>query len=334
MEILLFNSILNIRKNKNIAPQIKFHNYHFWVLEKLRNFRFLVRTEYILRGLRWKLFFNKFDIIFFIDPNQYYLLPYLSNKHKLVYLLRDPSVLMDKRNYVKELPIIRKANAILAVSDNLCSYYFLKYYKYIPNNVHLWSNTVDLELWDYDHWKIYRKESQRPVIGLAGNINYVIDIELLIYIASELTEYDFEFAGKLELNESEKSQMKKLLSLPNVRHLGFIPFNKFPQIVINWSIGIVAAKPDHEFAKYLNNNKQYQYLAMGKPFVSYSLNADYKEFEDMVFIAKDKKDYIVKIRHAINKSNDIKSFESGIRISRKHSASVRAEEFIRILKKL
>ena len=56
------------------------------------------------------------------------------------------------------------------------------------------------------------------------------------------------------------------------------PINEFPQIVINWDIGLVAAKPEHEFARYLNNNKQYQYLALGKPFVSYRFNSEYSRF--------------------------------------------------------
>ena len=43
------------------------------------------------------------------------------------------------------------------------------------------------------------KQKARPLIGLAGNITYVIDIELLLFIVTSLPEYDFEIAGKLDM---------------------------------------------------------------------------------------------------------------------------------------
>jgi hypothetical protein len=334
LEILMYNSVLNLLKKKNITSQIKFHFHHFWVVEKVRVFRPFVIFEHFTRSFRWKRFFEQFEVIFLIDPNQYYLLSYISSKNKLIYLLRDPSVLQGKKNYSRELPIIRRANAILGISENLCSYYFLKYYEFIPENVHLWSNTVDLRLWNYDRWKNYIKENKRPKIGLAGNINYVTDLGLLNYLAKKLPQYDFEIAGKIELSNSENNQMKELLLLPNVTHLGFIPFNEFPSIVINWDVGIVAAKTDHEYAKYLNNNKQFQYLAFGKPFVSFRFNADYSAFEDFVFLADDKFDFAEKIKSAIHFAENKSIIPRAIKIASEQSSQQRANQFLEIIRNL
>jgi hypothetical protein len=334
LEILMYNSVLNLRKKKNKSDRIKTHNYHFWVVEKLRKLRSLVLLEYFLRRPKWKEFFSSYEIILFIDSNQYFLLPYLSDRNKLIYLVRDPSVLQDQSNYFKELPIIKRANAILGISENLCFFYFSKYYGFIPNNVHLWPNTVDTTLWNYNSLKVFKREKNRPVIGLAGNINYVIDIELLIYLANNLPEYDFELAGKIDLNEKENLQMTKLLMNSNVKHLGFIPYNDFPSTVINWDIGLVAAKADNEYANYLNNNKQYQYLALGKPFVSYRYNADYSVFEDLVFIATDKVDFVEKIKMALNKSTENNVVERGIKIASELSSERRARQFLEIAENL
>jgi hypothetical protein len=334
LDILMFNSILNLGRAKILSPHIKFYNYHFWIVEKLRKFKIFPAIEYFLRYIKWKLFFSRYEVIFFIDPNQYYLLPYLNKKHKLLYLLRDPSVLLDPRNFQKELPIIKRANAILGISENLCTYYFEKYYGFIPENVHLWPNTVDMKLWDYNRWENFIISKSRPLIGLAGNITYVIDIELLIYIIKNLQEYDFEIAGKLELNETEKIAISQLLSLPNVKHLGFIYYDLFPATVINWDVGIVAAKTNHEFALYLNNNKQYQYLALGKPFVSYRFNSDYRQFEDLVFIASDREDFVEKIKMALNKTKEKNITEKAIGIASKQSSESRAKQFIEIAKNL
>lgn len=330
LNILLFNSILNIREKKNISNRIKFFYYHFWTVEKLRSLKVFSFLEYCFRFIKWRSFFNEYEVVFFLDPNQYYLLSYLNKNQKLIYLVRDPSVLQDQNNFRRELPILKRANLILGISKNLCSSYFEKYYGFIPDKVKLWPNMVDISLWNYERWSPNIKKKLRPLIGLAGNINYVIDIELLHFVIVQLPGYDYEIAGKLELDSTEKITWDELLKLPNVTYLGLIPYNEFPKTVINWNIGLVAAKPDSEYAKYLNNNKQYQYLAMGKPFVSYNYNADYSVFEDLVFLATDKVDFVNKIRLAIKKSLDKDIIKKGIKLASEHSAENRAKQFLEI----
>lgn len=334
VDLLFYNSILNVKKEKKAPSHFSCHFYHFWILERLRHLKLLSLAEHLIRRRKWKKFFNKYEIVFFIDPNQYYLLPFLNRKQKLIYLLRDPSVLMDPRNYEKERLIISRADAILGVSSNLCTYYFKKYYGFIPETCHVWPNTVDLNLWNYERWIEYKQRKDRPIVGLAGNLTYVIDIELLVFIAKNMPDLDFQLAGKMELTGKDLMLFTDLISYPNVKYLGSIPFDSFPAIVMNWDIGLVAAKPDHEFAVYLNNNKQYQYLALGKPFVSYRLNADYKEFGEMVFLADNRNDYIQKIKSALQLSQKEEAVQKGIEVARKHSAVVRANEFLKIAKNL
>lgn len=334
LDILLFNSLLNIHKKKRISIEIKFYNYHFWVVERLRKYKVFIYLEYLMRYPKWKYFFSRYDLIFFIDPNQYYLLPYLQKKHIVVYLLRDPSVLQDISNFKKELAIINRANLILGISKNLCSYYFEKYYGVIPSNVKLWPNSVDLNLWNLQKWKDHKKPKQRDLIGLAGNINYVIDLKLLKFIAQGLPEIDLEIAGKVDLDKDEMQQWQELLSFQNVRYLGFIPYDVFPSIVVNWEVGLVAAKQDQEYARYLNNNKQFQYIALGKPFVSYSFNSDYTDFEDFVFIAETPEDYIEKIRVAIVKSKAIETSDKYMKLISNISAEKRGIQFLEIVNNL
>ena len=334
MDVLQYNSILNIRKKKNRSPGIKFFNFHFWIPEKLRGLKFLIVLEVFIRKQYWKGFFSKYDYIFLIDPNQYYLLPFLSGKHKVIYLLRDPSILLDPLSYKKEYAILKRADLVLGISQNLCEYYLRKYYDFVPSRVKLWSNTVDLELWDYENLKYGLIEKKKPLIGFAGNIDFVIDIELLLFITEKLSEYDFEIAGKTDRHSIDNNAWQKLISRDNVRYLGFIPYNEFPAVVIRWDIGLVVAKPEHEYARYLNNNKQYQYLALGKPFVTYRLNADYDDFEDMVFIAENREDYLVKIDEALERANKINARESGLRIARRNSSMERAELFLEYLKQI
>lgn len=331
LEVLLFNSIKNLTIEKKINHNIRFFYYHFWVLERLRYFNLLPLTEHFIRKPRWKRIFNRYDYIFLTDPNQYYLLPYIEDK-QIVFLLRDPNILLDSRNYKKERAIIEKADIILGISKNLCNYYLERYYGFVPEKVFYWPNTVDLNLWDYNKYRKLIKEKENPVVGLAGNINYINDLELLDYISDNHKHITFEIAGKIDLDRETEKTFKKIIDKPNVRYLGFIDYQIFPKVVINWDVGIVAAKPDIEYSKYLNNNKQYQYLALGKPFITYNLNGDYDEFDDMVFVVKNKEEFSRAIPRAIKKSKHKKSIEKGTKIARKHSADNRAQMFLNILR--
>ena len=140
--------------------------------------------------------------------------------------------------------------------------------------------------------------------------------------------------GSWILDEKDFIVWTDLLKLPNVRYIGFISYDEFPQIVINWDIGLVAAKPDHEYANYLNNNKQYQYLALGKPFVSFRYGTEYGVFEDLVYLAVDKSDYVEKIRIAVNKTKEKNVINRGIKIASEQSAGRRAKQFLEIAENL
>ncbi len=56
LDILLFNSVLNIRRKKNISDRINFFYYHFWTVEKLRNLKVFSLIEYSFRYIKWSPF--------------------------------------------------------------------------------------------------------------------------------------------------------------------------------------------------------------------------------------------------------------------------------------
>jgi hypothetical protein len=326
-DFLFFTGIKNKFKAKKTIEGPRFYSYHFWVPERFKTNKTLTYMEYRLRKDRWRKHFEKYDIIFLSDPNQYYLLEYL-NEQKVVYLLRDPNILLNKNNYAKEKAILGRADMVLAISKNLKDYYLGEYYRDYPSNVRLWSNSVDLNLWNYENVWPFKKKESSPVVGLAGNLTFVNDVELLDYLAMKRPEYRFRIAGGINLEADKLKMFEKTLTRKNVQHIGRIPIEEFPKEVINWTIGIVAGDRAHEYSKYLNNNKQYQYLALGKPFVTYNHNAGYDDFEDMVFIAKDREDFMDKIDLAIRRAKKSDCIEMGRRIAERNSAHRRAREFL------
>jgi len=326
-DFLFFTGIKNKFKTKNVIEGPNFYSYHFWVPEKFKRKSAFSLLDYKLMNRKWSKFFNKYDVLFFTDPNQYYLLPYLNNQ-KLVYLLRDPNILLNKQNYSKEKHILERANLILAISKNLADYYLKKYYDVYPSNIKIWSNSVDLNLWDFNKLIPFREKEDSTVIGLAGNLTFVNDLELLDYISEKRPEYSFRIAGGISLEGDKLKTLENILNKKNVQHIGKIPLEEFPKEVINWTVGIVAGDRNEEYSKYLNNNKQYQYMALGKPFVTFRNNAEYYDFEDMVFVAKDKEDFAEKIGLAIERAKNGNCIEKGRRIAERNSAEKRAKEFM------
>ena len=326
-DFLFFTGIKNRFKGKNIIEGPKFYSYHFWIPEKFKKKKKCSFIEYKLRGKRWRNFFKNYDIIFLSDPNQYYLLPYL-NRQKVVYLLRDPNILLNKQNYFKEKQILERTDLILAISKNLAYYYLPKHYTNYTSNIKIWSNSVDLGLWNVNKLLPLRQGGNSPIIGLAGNLTFVNDMELLDYITDKRSGYNFRLAGEVRLEGEKQKIFNKLIKKKNVNHLGRIPLEEFPKEVINWTIGIVAGDRGQEYSKYLNNNKQYQYLALGKPFVTYNHNAEYDDFGGMVFVARDKEDFVKKIDNAIQRSGMKDCIEKGRYIAQRNSAKIRASEFL------
>jgi len=333
MDVLLYNSVKNYFVKKGKVHGIRFFSYHFWIFEKLRKYRFLVTMEHLLRGGRWKHFFKEYDYIFLNDPNQYYLLSYININHKLVYLLRDPSILQNPVNYHYELLLIARANAILAISENLRTKYLRRYYNYKKENVYLWSNAVDLNMWDHTKYSQVNKSSS-PIAGMAGNINKRTDLNLLKFLLSERKNIRFEISGKLKLDPIQMELWEELLGYENLYYYGYIPFDKLPGVVSGWNVGLILESNDSEYSSYFNHNKIYQYMAMGKPFVSYEYNKGFLKFKNVAFIAQTQTDYAERLDMALEKSKLPETKFQALTFAMENSANNRAMEFLEILSEL
>ena len=330
MDVLLFNSIRNYFTPKNTEPGIRFFNYHFWVFERLRKYHFLTAMEHFIRGNRWRSFFKRYTYIFIIDPNQAYLLPYLNEQHKLIYLLRDPVILQNPLNYHAELSLLKRAKVILAISEGLKINYIKKHYGFQPEKIFLWSNAVDLGLWDHTKYHPVNR-IVNPVAGMAGNINQRTDLPLLKFLLNNLPDVQFEIAGKLNLNPSKMKLWGELLCFKNLRYIGFVPFAELPAIISKWDIGLLLESKDDEYSSYFNHNKIYQYLAMGKPFVCYDYNEHFSDFKNVGFPGRDHVEYAEMINRAIKQSKLPDTVSECLLIARENSTIKRADQFLNIL---
>lgn len=300
LEVMLFGGFKTIFNKANTTQGIRFHRYHNYLPESLLGKPGLMKIQNKLRGIYWKRFFKKFDLIFLTDPDQYIFLDYIKDQ-KLVYLIRDPNVLQSVKNYPREKAILQKAHLVLATSKNLATNYIPKYHKIEHPNVQYWPNCVDLDIWDIN--KVEKKKNEIPVLGVAGNFNAKrTDYELLEYIAEHCPDYKLQIAGKID-REQKPQFWQNLLARPNVEYLGIIPFEQLPQVVAGWDVGLITDRMD-EYASYMHHNKVYQYLAMGVPVVSLRLHGDYDSLNPYVRIEKTYTDFKFSLKTVLNENQN------------------------------
>lgn len=330
-EFLLYTGLKNKFKKKTIIKGPRFNSFYFWIPEKLRKFNLLVVLEMGIRKKFIHVFSRKFSHVFLTDPNQYYLIPLFKNKH-IIYLIRDPNVLQSNSNYFKENQLLKHAKTILATNKGLSTTYIIKYHPEFANkkDVHYWPNTVDMDIWNYVKYKHEEVQNKMPVAGIAGNFNDRTDLDLLNHITGICNNVNFILAGKNLLNQKDNKVFNKIINKNNVTYLGFVPFNELPELVIKWDIGL-AIEGYCEYTKYTHHNKIYQYLALGKPFVTLHIHNDYDDIEKMIFLAKSYDAYIKSIYEAIKLSKNEDSKQDCIQIVKANDAKKRAEQFFRVL---
>jgi glycosyltransferase involved in cell wall biosynthesis len=328
LDILLFTGLKNIIKSKITVKDIKFTTYHFWIPENYKQYNILSFIEHNLRYLYWTCKFSRYELIFFTDPNQAWLLPYIK-RSRIVYLIRDPNVLQNLNHKEYERMLLDRADIVLATSRNLAELYLKRYHGINHHNIHYWPNCVDINIWAVK--QSGTGQLSNPLIGIAGNFGLNrTDYTLLDYITTICQECDFEIAGRLEYNQS-KAFWDKMFSKTNVKYLGNIPYDELPEVVARWNVGLITDKVD-EYASFMHHNKVYQYLALGIPAVSLRIHNDYEGLYPYVYLADSYEQFVEAIYDAAEQARDTSFRDGCIAMARSNSSEVRATEFLSLVK--
>ena len=329
--ILLLNSVKSWPIDKPSNTNLKWKVYYSFTLGKLKNR--VRKIELQFKRLYWNRFIQSFDTVFLTDPNQEILLEHISEKQQLLYLIRDPNVLLSRNNEWKERNILVKNPHVFGISKALCSTYLQYYYQDLKiKKITYWPNTVDMSIWCYEKVQKNKKEKfPNKVAGVIGNLTFKTDLDLLDYITEENPEIRFEIYGKLKLEGDRLERFKKITEKENVYFGGFVPFEELPPIVLSWDLGLVIERMDMDFSAYYDANKRYQYVAMGIPFVSYHYNGECDKFGVAAYIADSKEEYSQKIREALIASVNKTLVEICLKKARENSNEVRAKHFLKLI---
>jgi glycosyltransferase involved in cell wall biosynthesis len=281
---------------------------------------------------------KNYDLIIITSPNQEFLLKSLPKRAVVIFLISDPYHLMgdieNKTIKAKTVNILKYSDIILTTSKNLGKIYLPKYFNYSnQSNVFYWPNCVNEKIWSLN---VLEEEKigpdERKVIGFAGNFMNITDVELLDLITTEFKECSFRIAGKVSF-ESHRELLDKVFAKANVEYLNFIPYDDLPKEVYTWDVCLLLDKQS-EYASYHHHNKIYQYLALGKPVVSFDYIRDYDMFRDSIYLSNDRNEYISNIKRAIEELTfDNILIESRKAIANQNSNRNRASEFMAIVNK-
>lgn len=143
-----------------------------------------------------------------------------------------------------------------------------------------------------------------PRVVYAGTLANWVDYDLLCRVAELLPDYSIILVGYIH-GLAPRGMVDKLLSHPNVYHVGYQSFSRLPFYYHRSDVGIVPYQAHNEHIRYSTPTKFLDYLAAGLPYVATRFPAA----EDMAafgVIADTPEGFAVAIRQAIADDDETK----------------------------
>lgn len=118
-----------------------------------------------------------------------------------------------------------------------------------------------------------------PIIGYVGGINSRLDFPLLHTVIQKHANVKFIFIGPIQMRESKdvfeskiQPDIRKILALPNVRHIPGIPRSIVSKHIRTFSLCIIPYDISHKFNRLSFPMKLLEYLYMGKPVLATAID--------------------------------------------------------------
>lgn len=129
---------------------------------------------------------------------------------------------------------------------------------------------------------------QKKIVFM-GVFDYRVNVKLLNYIVVNNKNLKFIFIGLI--GEKIEKKFYQIIKEKNVLYLGERKKDKLPSYLKNSNLGIIPYNTRHEFAKYSNPMKAYEYLASGLPVVSTKILALEDYPKDIVYTTDNKEEF-------------------------------------------
>ena len=123
------------------------------------------------------------------------------------------------------------------------------------------------------------RAGDKPRLGYIGALAPWLDFEALADLARRRPGWEIVLVGPVLLGVEDR--VKELTSLPNVRHLPAVSYDKLPGVLAQFSLGLIPFRYN-ELTRGVNPNKMYEYLASGLPVVTTRFSTEVEKYPDVV----------------------------------------------------
>ena len=144
-------------------------------------------------------------------------------------------------------------------------------------------------------------DSARPVFGFVGMLQECIDYDCMKAVAKAFPEGELVLVGR----SLPGVDLSSLREYPNIRFMGLVPQEELPDIIRDFHVCLNLFQ-EGRLSKDVSPLKFYEYLATGKPIVSTREPLQVLDYADVVYIAENQDDFVVKCREALQEGDPAK----------------------------
>ena len=182
-------------------------------------------------------------------------------------------------------------------------------------NCHVVKNGVNLSVFQQET----ASKSKSKHIAYIGAVDERIDQDLVAHLATEFSEYTFDFYGPVKVNIAEQ---------PNLNFHGAIPQEQLP-LVLEEAAACIIPFVKNNLTEAIYPLKVNEYLAMGKPVVSTAF-ADLSDFEKVIATGNNHEAFADALRKEI-RYNSRARIQKRIDFAKQNDWEKRTEEFLQLL---
>jgi glycosyltransferase involved in cell wall biosynthesis len=230
-----------------------------------------------------------------------------------------------------EKHILRSADIVFASSEHLA-----QSKQQLNPNTHFIPNAADTDHFgkSLDPCTSVPEDLARlpePRIGLIGNINEIVDLTLINYLAEQRPEWSIVLIGQVNGGQQflKSSEYLKARHLHNVRFLGRKNYKSLPAYQRGLDVCLLPYLIN-DYTRNVYPSKLHQYLAGGKPVVSTAM-PEMLPFGDVIYIADNQAEFLALSERALQPTAP-QVVKRRIAVARENSIEARAEVKVQLLR--
>jgi glycosyltransferase involved in cell wall biosynthesis len=191
-------------------------------------------------------------------------------------------------------------------------------------NTHLVPNGVDFELFS-KHTPSTRNRKKK-VIGYVGSVDQRLNFDLIERSIVNIPDAEFLFVGRIV----DQELCKRLSKYINVRFTGAVAPDSIPDYLQQMTVATIPFTYS-DFNRSIYPLKINEYLAAGLPVISTDFG-DLSDFNSVIDVAQDHKDYVNKLEYLIHRNEDPSLVSVRQRLAEKNNWSNRVNMLEGILR--